>query len=149
MKKLFLVSIICIVVLIGCDMNRQSTFYFYSLADLPDSNTDPIDVTISGVWWKATDYTIIMSKGRSPEGYLETQAQEEVDKTTFTLKLNGVEAVPSSSMTIDELDSSWHVVQSFKIRQLKKGSDYLLEGTTVSTGDPSFTRTNVVRLRVR
>lgn len=149
MKKLFLVSIICIVVLIGCDMNLQSTFYFYSLADLPDSNTDPIDVTISGVWWKATDYTIIMSKGKDGTGYLDIQAQEEVDKTTFTLKLNGVEAVPSSSMTIDELDSSWHVVQSFKIRQLKKGSDYLLEGTTVSTGDPSFTRTNVVRLRVR
>jgi len=133
-------------------MNLQSTFYFYSMFELPDgeiNNTDPIDFEVSSVWWKPTDFTIIMSKGRSPKGYLETQAQEEVDKTTFTLKLNGVEAVPSSSMTIDELDSSWHVVQSFKIRQLKKGSDYLLEGTTVSTGDPSFTRTNVVRLRVR
>ena len=151
MKKLFLAFIICVIALVGCDLNPQSTYYFYSLAELPDGyNTVPIDVTIRGVWWKATDYTIIMSKGKFPEGYNDTQAQAEVDKTTFTLKLNGVEVVPSSSMTIDELDSSWHVVQSFKTRQLKKGSDYLLEGTTDSTdGDSSFTRTNVVRLKVR
>ena len=149
MKKLFLVSIICIVVLIGCDMNLQSTYYFYSLTDLPDNNTDPIDVTIRSVWWKPTNYTIIMSKGRSPDGFDQAEAQDEISATDFTLKLDNVALTPTTSRSIDQLDDSWHVVQSFSTGDLEKGEDYLLEGKTVSTGDQSFTRTNVVRLRVR
>jgi len=149
-KKVFLLVIISVVVLVGCDLIPQDTYYFYSLAELPDSNTVPIDVTISGVWWKATDYTIIMSKGRWPNGFIQSEAQDEINSTVFTLKLDGVDLTPTTSKTIDQLDDSWHVVQSFSIGGLKKGEDYLLEGTTDSTGgDPSFIRTNVVRLKVR
>ncbi len=103
MKKLFLVSIICIVVLIGCDMNLQSTFYFYSLADLPDSNTDPIDVTISGVWWKATDYTIIMSKGKDGIGYSYEDATGQINLTTFTLTLDGENCATDGVKTVRKL----------------------------------------------
>ena len=149
MKKLFLAFIICVIALIGCDMNLQSTYYFYSLADLPDNNTDPIDVTIRGVWWKPTNYTIIMSKGRSPDGFDQDDAQTEVLFTDFTLKLDNAALTPTTALAVDQLDSSWHVVQSFSTGHLEKGEDYLLEGKTVSTGSPSFTRTNVVRLKVR
>ena len=118
MKKLFLVSIICIVVLIGCDMNLQSTYYFYSLTDLPDNNTDPIDVTIRGVWWKPTNYTIIMSKGRSPVAFTQSEAEEEKDETEFTLKLDGVALTPTTLKTVDYLVDSYHVVQSFSTGDL-------------------------------
>ncbi len=131
-------------------MNLQSTYYFYSLADLPDNNTDPIDVTIRGVWWKATDYTIIMSKGKFPEGYSYEDATGQINLTTFTLTIDGENCATDGVKTIRQLDGSWHVVQSFSTGHLENGADYLLEGTTDSTlGNPSFIRTNVVRLKVR
>ena len=152
MKKVFLLVIISVVVLVGCNLNPQNTYYFYSMFELPDGvsdNVEPIDFEVSSVWWKRPNYTIIMSKGRSPVGFTQTVAEGEKDKTEFTLKLDGVALTPTTSRSIDQLDSSWHVVQSFSTGHLEKGADYLLEGKTVSTGDPSFTRTNVVRLKVR
>lgn len=149
MKKLFLAFIISVIALVGCDLIPLDTYYFYSLAELPDSNnTVPIDATVRYI--KDTEgYTIIMSKGRSPVGFTQPDAEGEKDKTEFTLKLDGVALTPTTSRSIDQLDGSWHVVQSFSTGHLEKGADYLLEGKTVSTGSPSFTRTNVVRLRVR
>ena len=151
MKKVFLLVIISVVVLVGCDMNPQSTYYFYSLAELPDGvNTVPIDVTIRGVWWKPTNYTIIMSRGLPlPNCFDQDKVEAEIPMTTFTLKLDGVDLTPTTLKTVDYLVDSYHVVQSFSTGDLEKGDDYLLEGTTVSTGTPSFTRRNVVRLRVR
>ena len=149
MKKLFLAFIISVIALVGCDLNPQNTYYFYSLADLPDNNSDPIDVTIRSVWWKPTNYTIIMSKGRSPDGFDQGEAQDEISATDFTLKLDNVALTPTTALAVDQLGSSWHVVQSFSTGHLEKGADYLLEGITDSTGVPTFIRTNVVRLKVR
>nr|WP_321294759.1 hypothetical protein [uncultured Sphaerochaeta sp.] len=150
MKKVFLLVIISVVVLVGCDLIPRDTYYFYSLAELPDSdNTVPIDATVRYIKDSA-GYTIIMSKGRSPVGFIQSEAEGEKDKTEFTLKLDGVTLTPTTSRSIDQLDGSWHVVQSFSTGHLEKGADYLLEGTTDSTlGNPSFIRTNVVRLKVR
>lgn len=127
-------------------MNLQSTYYFYSLADLPDSNTDPIDVTISGVWWKATDYTIIMSKGKDGIGYSYEDATGQINLTTFTLTLDGENCATDGVKTVRKLDDYYHVVQSFTTGKLSKG-DYILTGRTDDTG--GLNRSNVVRLRVR
>ena len=130
MKKLFLAFIICVIALVGCDLNPQNTYYFYSLAELPDGdNTVPIDATVRYIKDSA-GYTIIMSKGRSPDGFIQSEAEGEKDKTEFTLKLDGVALTPTTSRSIDQLDGSWHVVQSFSTGHLEKGADYLLEVNT-------------------
>ncbi|NLK04980.1 MAG: hypothetical protein GX315_01325, partial [Spirochaetales bacterium] len=95
MKKLFLAFIICVIALVGCDLNPQNTYYFYSLAELPDGdNTVPIDTTVRYIKDSA-GYTIIMSKGRSPVGFIQSEAEGEKDETEFTLKLDGVALTPT------------------------------------------------------
>ena len=147
MKKLFLAFIICVIALVGCDLNPQNTYYFYSLAELPDGdNTVPIDVTIRGVWWKPTDFTIIMSKGKDGTGYSYEDATGQINLTTFTLTIDGENCATDGVKTVRQLDDYWHVVQSFTTGQLSKG-DYILTGRTDDTG--GLHRSNVVRLKVR
>lgn len=149
MKKLFLAFIISVIALVGCDLNPQNTYYFYSMFELPDgeiNNTDPIDFEVSRVWWKPTDFTIIISKGKDGTGYSYDDASGQINLTTFTLTIDGENCVTDGVKTVRQLDEYWHVVQSFTTGQLSKG-DYILTGRTDDTG--GLHRSNVVRLKVR
>ncbi|MEA4861598.1 MAG: hypothetical protein VB127_14045 [Sphaerochaeta sp.] len=102
MKKLFLVFLICIIALVGCDLIPQKTYYFYSLADLPDSNTDPIDVTIRYIRDSA-GYTIIMSKGKDGTGYSYEDATGQINLTTFTLTIDEENCATDGVKTVRKL----------------------------------------------
>ncbi|MDY0371800.1 MAG: hypothetical protein RBQ79_05490 [Sphaerochaetaceae bacterium] len=143
MVLLFLVLSLC---LIGCDLNFLSgTVYFYELAG--DGN-EPSDASLR---YRKDGYTIIMSRGSGGESGWDTKegAEGYKEKTTFTLKLDGKDISPiEGSKSVAKLGKNrYHVVESFELKSLPKGT-HTLEGKTTFTDHSGGTRTNVVTLTI-
>lgn len=95
-------------------------------------------------------HVIIMSRGVEDVELDYSQALSLKDDTVFTLTLDGEDlARISGSKTVDELgNTGWHVVESFTLPELSKGT-YTLVGKTVfgeQEGNPF--RQNEVTLEI-
>ncbi|MFA6681761.1 MAG: hypothetical protein WCS35_06990, partial [Sphaerochaeta sp.] len=117
------------------------TQYFYSL---------------TGEWeeesWKTIQYrrdghTIIMSRGMGVEVLNEAQATALLPETEFTLSLDGVSLMLTTGKSVDKLANGYHVVQSFSLGVMSRGSHTLIGFTDLK--QEGISRTNRVNLTVK
>jgi len=148
MKKPISYLLLAIVLILGtgCDLfpYMGNEVYFYSMAG-PNEEPSSFDL-------KRRDggHVIIMSRGVEDVELDYSQALSLKDDTVFTLTLDGEDlARISGSKTVDELgNTGWHVVESFTLPELSKGT-YTLVGKTVfgeQEGNPF--RQNEVTLEI-
>ena len=148
MKKPIIYLLLAIVLILGtgCDLfpYMGNEVYFYSMAG-PNEEPSSFDL-------KRRDggHVIIMSRGDEGLVLEQTQAQTEyLPYTDFYLSLDGTPLTAIGEKTVDELgNTGWHVVQSFTLPELRKGT-YTLIGKTVfrdKEGNPS--RENEVTLKI-
>lgn len=138
-KKVLCTAIALVLLLAGCELFRD-TYYFYSWAVDGQEPTYELNYRREG-------YTIIMSRGREGFTLDRDGAVNLIEYTEFELKLNDTDLVPVNEKDVDELDSGWHVVQTFKTGRLSKGL-YELTGIT-EFHDLDDSRTNRVDLRIK
>nr|WP_319474608.1 hypothetical protein [uncultured Sphaerochaeta sp.] len=149
MKKpiIYLFSAIVLILGTGCDLFpffNNGTIYFYEMAG---ENDDPSSYRLKH---RDDGYTIIMSRGEAGQTLTEDMALKDyLPYTDFSLSLDGTPLSAIGEKTVDELgNSGWHVVQSFTLPELRKGT-YTLIGKTVfrdKEGNPS--RENEVTLKI-
>ena len=145
MKKTLVILpvVLLVLTLICCELNplNKHTQYFYSL---------------TGKWeeesWKTIQYrrdghTIIMSRGLGGQVLDEAQATALLPKTEFTLSLDGVSLNPITGKSVDKLTNGYHVVQSFSLGVMSRGSHTLIGFTDLKQEGSS--RTNRVNLTVK
>ena len=148
MKKPIIYLLLAIVLILGtgCDLfpYMGKEVYFYSMTG---PNEEPSTFELKR---RDGGHVIIMSRGE--EGMELDQEQARTDYlpyTDFYLSLDGTPLTAIGEKTVDELgNSGWHVVQSFTLPELRKGT-YTLIGKTVFTdkeGNPS--RENEVTLKI-
>ncbi len=146
MKKLLIVLSLAMVALgmFGCDLIplNHHTQYFYNLAG---EGNDDSSKTLK---YRSDGYTIIMSRGYCEEVLKESEANDLIPFSGFSLTLDGNVLEPIDSMSVDELDDTgYHVVQSFSLGVLSRGSHTLLGVTNlIKEGGPP--RTNTVYLTI-
>jgi hypothetical protein len=89
-----------------------------------------------------------MSRGDEGKVLEQTQAQTDyLPYTDFYLSLDGTPLIAIGEKTVDELgNSGWHVVQSFTLPELNRGT-YTLIGRTVFR-DKGGSRENEVTLEI-
>ena len=134
-KKRFTLIIITLVLIVGflsgcslIDMLIQGSgdVYFYSMG-MGESSGTTANYSLD---YRKDGYTIIMSNGTSE--MTKDEALILKGTTAFSVTLDSVEITPDSVRKVKKLnDGGWHVVQSFTISPLAKGT-YTLVGTTVS-----------------
>ena len=143
-KHLIVLSLILVMLaMVGCDLNplNRHTQYFYNLAG--EGNAD----SSKTIKYRSDGHTIIMSRGEGGKVLTEAQATALIPKTGFTLTLDTVLLTPINSMSVDELSNGYHVVQSFSLGVMSKGSHTLIGFTDLIKEGGS--RTNTVHLTVK
>jgi len=129
MKKPIICLLLAIVLILGtgCDLfpYMGKEVYFYEMAG-QDNN----DSTFR-LMHQNGGHTIIMSRGKENIELEYEEAEALISKTIFTLQLNGEDLDRiSGSKTVDELgNTGWHVVETFILPELEKGT-YTLYGKT-------------------
>ncbi len=129
--------------MVGCTLNLldQQTQYFYSLAGEGDADSSQT------LKYRSDGYTIIMSRGEGGKVLTESEANDLISETGFSLELDTNPLTAIASMSVDELgDSGYHVVQSFSLGVLDKGPHTLLGVTDLIK--ENGTRTNTVYLTI-
>jgi hypothetical protein len=129
MKKpiIYLLLAIMLILVTGCDLfpHMWKTVYFYEMAGQGDSDSTFRLMHQSG------GHTIIMSRGKENVELKHDEAEALISPTEFTLELDGkaLDRVEGSK-TVDELgNTGWHVVESFILPELRRGT-YTLYGIT-------------------
>ena len=128
MKKPIIYLLLAIVLILGtgCDLfpYMGKEVYFYSMTG-PNEELSTFEL-------KRRDggHVIIMSRGEEGRELTESEANGYIDRTDFSLSLDGTPLSAIGEKTVDELgNSGWHVVQSFTLPELAKGR-YTLIGET-------------------
>jgi hypothetical protein len=146
MKKPIIYLLLAIVLILGtgCDLfpYMGKEVYFYSMAG---PNEEPSFFELK---YRDGGHVIIMSRGDEGLVLEQTQAQTEyLPYTDFYLSLDGTPLTAIGEKTVDELgNTGWHVVQSFTLPELNRGT-YTLVGKTVFR-DKSGSRENEVTLEI-
>lgn len=141
MRQSTTVIILALLVLSGCSLFLQDTYYFYSMFD--GTEDPPYEFELRST---SRGYTIIMSKGREGTGYTQSEAQGQIELTDFSLTLDGVALATDGIESVAKLDEYWHVVQEFSTGPLSRGRDYTLVGTTNGT---DVNRSETILLHIR
>jgi hypothetical protein len=128
MKKpiIYLLLATLLLLSVGCNLfpYMNKTVYFYEMAGWYNNDSTYKLAPQSG------GHTIIMSRGEERERLEESEAEGYIDRTEFSLSLDGTPLVAQGEKTVKKLgDSGWHVVQSFTLPELGKGT-YTLIGET-------------------
>lgn len=145
MKKHLIVLFLILVILglVACDLNplNRHTQYFYSLAGAGDSDSSKT------LKYRSDGHTIIMSRGEGGKVLSEAEANALIPLTGFTLELDSVPLTAITSKSVDKLSDGYHVVQSFSLAVMSKGS-HTLKGVTdlIKEGGK---RTNTVYLTIK
>lgn len=125
MRRITTAIILVLLVLSGCSLFLQDTYYFYSMFD--GTEDPPYEFELRST---SSGYTIFMSKGREGTGYTQSEAQSQIVLTDFSLTLDGVALATDGTKSVAKLDAYWHVVQEYATGPLIRGRDYTLVGTT-------------------
>lgn len=90
-----------------------------------------------------------MSRGEGGKVLTEEQANalNSPSQTAFTLTLDGTILTPINSMSVDKLTDGYHVVQSFYLGVMSKGTHTLIGITELKK--EGRTRTNTVHLTIK
>lgn len=97
---------------------------------------------------RSSGYEIFMSRGKDGEILSKTQAEALVAYTVFSLKLDEAVIEPNNNKAVAELESKgWHVVQSYSLPKLSKGT-YSLVGKSTFNDMGGSSRTNTVTLTI-
>ena len=146
MKKPIIYLLLALVLILGtgCDLfpYMGKEVYFYSMAG---PNEEPSTFELKQ---RDGGHIIIMSRGDEGKVLEQTQAQTDyLPYTDFYLSLDGTFLTAIGEKTVDELgNSGWHVVQSFTLPELNRGT-YTLVGRTVFR-DKGGSRENEVTLEI-
>lgn len=118
--------------------------YFYEMAG---EHNNPSDFTLL---YRNEGYTIIMSRGVEGVQLSKVEAQKLITSTLFTLTLDDEALEAIGTKSVDELGrTGWHVVQSYTLPRLGKGT-YELCGKTICTDiEGNFSRENIVTVNIK
>ncbi|MDY0289951.1 MAG: hypothetical protein RBR15_14080 [Sphaerochaeta sp.] len=149
MKKALGILFVILIVLgmAGCDLNplNKHTQYFYSLTGEWET---PSYKTLN---YRSDGHTIIMSRSKAGPPLTKEQADalNNLSKTEFSLTLDGNAVDPLGPMTVAELDRGYHVVQSFPLGVMDKGTHTLVGVTYLRAEGEGGTRTDTVHLTIK
>ena len=147
-KTLGVLSVILLVLgMAGCDLNllNKDTLYFYSLTGEWEN---PSYKTLN---YQRDGHTIIMSRGKGEVPLTESEANalNDSNKTEFSLSLDGNALTPLGPMSVDELHNGYHVVQSYFLGVMAKGTHTLIGVTQLKAEGEGGSRTNTVHLTIK
>ena len=130
---------------LGCSLfpNYQKNIYFYEMAG---EGNQPSSYRLSQ---RNDGHIIIMSRGVENRTLSRDEAEDLIPDTGFTLQLEEQDLVAAGPKDVDELgNTGWHVVQSFTLDPLEKGT-YVLTGTsTFYDMEDNSQRRNEVTLEI-
>ncbi|MBJ2356220.1 hypothetical protein [Sphaerochaeta sp. S2] len=152
MKKSIIYLLLALVLILGAGCNLfpyfGKTVYFYEMAGRGNNDSTFRLMHQSG------GHTIVMSRGKENVELSHDEAEALISQTIFILELDG-EALDrvTGSKSVDELgNSGWHVVETFILPELRKGT-FTLYGETKfydmqHEGQPVPYRHNEVTLKI-
>ena len=152
MRKIFIISFLLLILMIFVSCNLFPFFnnvkdtheqYFYGLTGNWENDSN---VTLK---FREDGHTFIMSRGIGGEKLSEAQANDLIDFTGFTLKLNNASVDSKGEKTVKKLGSTgYHVVQYFEVIHMDKGEHELYGETLLMRSEEKDIRRNKVFITI-